>query len=339
MLKAAVLLQSEEGCTFAPTLTSKARHAPKNDKRPVRSFIYRHQNIINISHCRRLIQVHLRLTERGKLYNESIEQLRERMGKFDDEGNRLFTPAINRDSTRSVNHSFSSAQSPVALAGDLNAQSFNDGASSVGGQSHSHSHRGADGASTAAADEFLYQDARDREERFRVRERALQAQIESKAAASKINSSSIVLLRRKAVSFIIICCFCPIVELDFSYSFRRCWYCCCSVQDRDAKSAFKVLTGKGEEEGNEDHYLGKKVLMKIEDAVFTHRNCIFIVQASTTCRASCIWSWAAQENGPKSRFLATPIPSGLCSTRSRYFLCQLLRSPFCVALMIISVLF
>ena len=140
--------------------------------------------------------MHLRLTERGKLYNESIEQLRERMGKFDDDGNRLFTPAINKDSTRSVNHSFSSAQSPVALAADLNAQSFNDGASSVGG----HSHRGADGASTAAADEFLYQDARDREERFRVREKALQAQIESKAAASKINSSSIVLLRRKAVS-------------------------------------------------------------------------------------------------------------------------------------------
>lgn len=145
--------------------------------------------------------MHLRLTERGKLYNESIEQLRERMGKFDDDGNRLFTPAINKDSTRSVNHSFSSAQSPVALAADLNAQSFNDGASSVGG----HSHRGADGASTAAADEFLYQDARDREERFRVREKALQAQIESKAAASKINSSSIVLLRRKAVSIFFSC--------------------------------------------------------------------------------------------------------------------------------------
>lgn len=154
--------------------------------------------------------MHLRLTERGKLYNESIEQLRERMGKFDDDGNRLFTPAINRDSTRSVNHSFSSAQSPAAApstakesnavnaAADQHAHSFNsfnDGTSSVGGNSHSR----ADGVSTAAADEFLYQDARDREERFRVREREQQAQIEAKAAASKINSSSIVLLRRKAV--------------------------------------------------------------------------------------------------------------------------------------------
>jgi len=261
MLKAAVLLQSEEGCTFAPVLTSKARHAPKNDKRPVRSFMCRLYTIVYISFRFCLIQVHLRLTERGKLYNESIEQLRERMGKFDDEGNRLFTPAINKDSTRSVNHSFSSAQSPVALAGDLNAQSFNDGASSIGGQSHSHSHRGADGASTAAADEFLYQDARDREERFRVREKVLQAQIESKAAASKINSSSIVLLRRKAVSFIVSCCFAKLLcssDGDFSYAFRCCYCTYTHTQDRDARSAFKVLTGKGEEEGNEDHYLGKK---------------------------------------------------------------------------------
>jgi hypothetical protein len=54
--------------------------------------------------------------------------------------------------------------------------------------------------SNAAADEFLYQDARDREERYRQREREQQAEIEAIAAAKKINSNSMTLLRRKAVS-------------------------------------------------------------------------------------------------------------------------------------------
>jgi len=141
----------------------------------------------------------LRLTERGKISSESIEQLRDRMGKFDNDGNRLFTPAINRDKEavpRAVNHSFTSASggSSRPPVGGVSAPSPT--ASVDGGSVRSF----GDGVSNAAADEFLYQDARDREERCRMREREQQAQIESKAAASKINSASIVLLRRKAVS-------------------------------------------------------------------------------------------------------------------------------------------
>ena len=133
--------------------------------------------------------------------NESIEQLRDRMGKYDTEGNRLFTPAINRDKDsvpRSVNHSFTSASGsprpPLAVGGG--GVSAPSPTASVEG-----SVRSFNDVSNAAADEFLYQDARDREERCRMREREQQAQIESKAAASKINSASIVLLRRKAVSW------------------------------------------------------------------------------------------------------------------------------------------
>lgn len=35
MLQAAVLMQSEEGCTFAPVITNKSKRMPKQDTRPV----------------------------------------------------------------------------------------------------------------------------------------------------------------------------------------------------------------------------------------------------------------------------------------------------------------
>mmetsp|Transcript_16949 Transcript_16949/g.37688 ORF Transcript_16949/g.37688 Transcript_16949/m.37688 type:complete len:257 (+) Transcript_16949:118-888(+) len=51
----------------------------------------------------------------------------------------------------------------------------------------------------AGADEYLYQDARDREERYRMRSRESQREAALVASASKMNASSVALIRRRAV--------------------------------------------------------------------------------------------------------------------------------------------
>lgn len=133
------------------------------------------------------MQVHVRLTDKGKVYADSIVQLREKVKKYDDNGRRLFTPSINRDNRASLDHSV------VSVLSDLQEPQQTDAPPPpplAGPRSH---------AAQAAADEFLYQDARDREERYRMREREQQADIEARAAASKMNASSLTLLRRRAV--------------------------------------------------------------------------------------------------------------------------------------------
>ena len=167
--------------------------------------------------------MHARLTEKGKLYNESQEQRRARFSKYDDAGRRLFTPAINKDSVSSgravqisnnnnaLNSSFSGNQAENAATVDGEDPNITParrsggnvggtGGGSVAGNTAGGSSHHPLSVSNAAADEFLYQDARDREERCRLREREQQADIEAVAGAKKMNSSSLTLLRRKAVS-------------------------------------------------------------------------------------------------------------------------------------------
>jgi len=52
---------------------------------------------------------------------------------------------------------------------------------------------------TIAVDEFLYQDARDRETRIRMRNQLIKEDILAVASKKKINSLSTVMLKKKAV--------------------------------------------------------------------------------------------------------------------------------------------
>ena len=169
-------------------------------------------------------QIYLRLAEKGKQYSESLEQTKLRISKYDDNGRRLFTPAINRDSKEILNSSVSSTgnyprERSSGGGGGLNISNVTedgdveelnspvaaaaDNGSVVGGVRNPSASVGASNHSAAAVDEFLYQDARDREERCRLREREVQAEIAIAAAATKMNSTSHTLLKRKAVSLII----------------------------------------------------------------------------------------------------------------------------------------
>jgi hypothetical protein len=218
MLEAAVLMQNEEGCTFTPVITRKSKAQPK-DHRPVRDqytlpLLY----ILHyISAIYRVRQVHIRLTDQGRHYTESLEKLRDNVRKYDDCGRRLFTPAINREPASASAHKSTVASEKTATeSGGVGLESGDaqqddtpppppPAAANKKQPPHpAHSSAAATvpatpAAAPAAADEFLYQDARDREERYRMREREQQSQIEARAAASKMNASSMTLLRRKAV--------------------------------------------------------------------------------------------------------------------------------------------
>lgn len=56
-------------------------------------------------------------------------------------------------------------------------------------------------SSNISADEFLYRDARDREERMRQRSVSAKEELAHYANSRKINTKSEVLIRRKAVSY------------------------------------------------------------------------------------------------------------------------------------------
>jgi hypothetical protein len=159
-------------------------------------------------------QVHIRLTDQGRHYSESLEKLRDNVRKYDDSGRRLFTPAINREPASAHKPTPASEQVAATESGSRRQESDDvlqdaadtppppppPAAATKKLPPHpAHSSTAAAAAPAAAADEFLYQDARDREERYRMRERELQSQIEARAAASKMNASSMTLLRRKAV--------------------------------------------------------------------------------------------------------------------------------------------
>jgi hypothetical protein len=138
-----------------------------------------------------LVQVHIRLTDKGKVYAESIGQLREKVKKYDESGRRLFTPSINKESKSSGDQGSVSAQSQPPASFSQSGEFSPLPPEPPVPRGH---------PAPAAADEFLYQDARDREERYRLRERELQAEVAARAAASKMNASSMTLLRRRAVS-------------------------------------------------------------------------------------------------------------------------------------------
>eukprot|EP01033_Poteriospumella_lacustris_P001984 gene1984-1443_t len=115
--------------------------------------------------------VHVRLSEKAKEYRESKERMKVQYTYFDDSGRKLFSPEINRGRTptNSVNTSaVHSQQSSVAPP-----------------------------VNTVSAEEFLYQDAKDRE--IRHANLVLQYQTKAQQAANtkKMNSTSLQLLKKR----------------------------------------------------------------------------------------------------------------------------------------------
>lgn len=146
-----------------------------------------------------------RLTEKGKEYNQSLSQMREHAKRFDDKGRKLFTPSINRDGRTSAP---SGKKMITSLEGvwyhmcHVSCTRFEGNETEPvisASESNQTSERSKGQAQSAAADEFLYQDALDREERFRLREIELQQAAAAEASAKKMNDISLHLLRRKSV--------------------------------------------------------------------------------------------------------------------------------------------
>jgi hypothetical protein len=116
--------------------------------------------------------VHVRLTEKAKQYQDSHEKRVQQFTMFDDDGNRLFVPKIN--TSQKTNHSGGGG-------GDLNESSEMSVKSTIG------------------ADEFLYQDAKDREIRHQNRIAQYEQKIAKDSQSAKINKNSEKMLRRRMV--------------------------------------------------------------------------------------------------------------------------------------------
>lgn len=97
------------------------------------------------------------------------------MTNYDDEGNKLFIPRINKTS-------------PIPSS-DVIEEIINNNSSPLF-------------INTIPADEYLYQDAKDREQRVKQRDKSFQQELDNVANRQKINSTSTILLKRKAVSFV-----------------------------------------------------------------------------------------------------------------------------------------
>eukprot|EP01038_Epipyxis_sp_PR26KG_P004680 gene4680-6574_t len=150
LLRAAVLMQNEESCTFTPQINSNSKliGSVSRNERPV----------------------HDRLYSKAKEYEESRE--RKRMhSKFYDltNGEKLFSPVINRHN-KDNNNSFDDFSEPNNNTNNNNVP----------------------------VDEFLYQDAKDREQRSRLRFLDAKEEVESVANANKMNTASAALLKKKA---------------------------------------------------------------------------------------------------------------------------------------------
>ncbi len=148
MLEQSLALQSEESCTFTPKIY-KSRHTVNLDNRPV----------------------HVRLSEKAKVYNDAMEKRKVQFSTYDDDGNRLFVPRIN-------------SQKPAYLSKNVDDSVVSQPSSNIG------------------ADEFLYQDAKDREVRHQSRIISYQQEIAKDVNAHKMNSSSEKMLRKKMVSIL-----------------------------------------------------------------------------------------------------------------------------------------
>jgi hypothetical protein len=183
MLEQSLQLQTQESCTFAPKFyTSSTKRNAAVDNR---------------------VPVSVRLYESSKMYQESHEKRLIQFSTYDDDGNRLFVPRINRKGEQLSTPLSSNGKRPNSVESAVTA-----GDSSVVSQT-----------SNIGADEFLYQDAKDRELRHQIRLQSYEQELTKESQKPKINSTSEKMLRRKMVSSLQ--CNLPFF-LSFFLSLRLC---------------------------------------------------------------------------------------------------------------------
>jgi len=121
---------------------------------------------------------HVRLNERAKVYSDSIERKRMFYQQFDDNGTRLFQPSVKH--TASFKHS-----------------SFMD-------STRFDSTSGSALQNNLGVDEYLYQDAKDREFRLQNLVSTYDEDLRKSINSSKVNPNSSKMVKRKMVSSAVI---------------------------------------------------------------------------------------------------------------------------------------
>lgn len=156
MLQESLALQSEESCTFAPQIYTSNKYASSLDNRPV----------------------HVRLSEKAKVYQDSMDRKRAFYDQYDDSGNRLFQPQIKSTAkfSKSITSMDSSKFDPI--------NSFDS----------------KDHHNTIGVDEYLYQDAKEREFRLQNLVSNYEQELQNSVNCKKVNEKSSKLLKRKMVS-------------------------------------------------------------------------------------------------------------------------------------------
>ncbi len=180
MLAESLQSQTDESCTFQPRIYTQ----PKQfhfDNRPV----------------------HIRLSEKGKEYQDHLERRKQQSRMYDDRGRRLFTPKINqhRPATSLNTTGINTVDNSIIIEGNPQFMSPESNGYHDQYQTSQFPVPTAQSTNTISAEEYLYQDAKDRETRLLNLVSSYEDEIRQSANGTKINSTSKKMLLQKAVSY------------------------------------------------------------------------------------------------------------------------------------------
>ena len=173
MLVESLANQSEETCTFTPVLYTSQIQQKFEQKR-----------------AQDIRPVYERLNEEGKKYAKEQQKRKKQAKLYDEEGHRLFTPSINRHaSTITPQHRVHGSEMMMITPSSISLSPTRE-------DRHTPIYIPPQ-PNTVSADEFLYQDAKDRE--LRQKHLILKYEEDAKKAANvhKINMSSEKLLKQR----------------------------------------------------------------------------------------------------------------------------------------------
>jgi hypothetical protein len=178
MLADSLQSQTDETCTFQPRIYTQQKNFHV-DNRPV----------------------HIRLGEKGKEYQDQLERRKQQYTMYDDRGRRLFTPKINhhRPSTSIHTSGINTGDSSIIMEGNPQFMSPDSNGYHEQYQTSQFPVPGPQSTNTISAEEFLYQDAKDRELRLRNLVANHEEEIRQSANGTKINPTSKKMLIQKAV--------------------------------------------------------------------------------------------------------------------------------------------
>lgn len=164
ILEESLQSQNEESCTFTPHIYTQKKHF-QVDSRPV----------------------HIRLSEKGREYAEQLEQRKQHFHTYDDSGQRLFRPKIIPQ--------IKPTPLPSSMMSTTTAST-----PAVAYQTAQYPLPASEPVNNMSADDFLYQDAKDREQRLKELIAQQEQERQEAASRSKVNKASQKMLIQKAVS-------------------------------------------------------------------------------------------------------------------------------------------